>query len=99
MAIYVDPLMSCRDKRYWKWDKACHLFADNLEELHAFAAGLGLKREWFQDHPRLAHYDLTSSKRKLAVQQGAVELDTRQAVYKWRELRTKENLTRRRCGG
>jgi len=37
-----------------------HLVGDSLEELHKFARGMGLKREWFQDHPQHPHYDLTT---------------------------------------
>lgn len=56
---------------------SCHLSADTLDELHAFAALLGLRREWFQKHPRMDHYDLTPSKRALAVALGAVEVSAR----------------------
>lgn len=35
-----------------------HLVADSLDELHAFAQKIGLKREWFQDHPKHPHYDI-----------------------------------------
>lgn len=35
-----------------------HLVADTVEELHEFATQMGLKREWFQDHPKHPHYDL-----------------------------------------
>lgn len=37
-----------------------HLMADTIEELHEFAECLGLKREWFQDHPKHPHYDVFS---------------------------------------
>lgn len=38
-----------------------HLISDtSLEELHEFAERLGLRREWFQNHPRHPHYDLTT---------------------------------------
>ena len=37
-----------------------HLVGDSLEELHEFAQRVGLRREWFQDHPRHPHYDLTT---------------------------------------
>jgi len=62
-----------------------HLIADSREELHAFAARLGLRREWFEDpvvngKPRASrgsrgaenwHYDVTESKRRLALRHGA----------------------------
>ena len=38
-----------------------HLIADSLDELHAFAAKIGLKRYWFQDAKKLhPHYDITT---------------------------------------
>jgi len=52
----------------------------SLEELHDFAAGIGLKREWFQDH-RIPHYDLfgTAMVRK-ALSLGALKTTTRELV-------------------
>lgn len=50
----------------------CHLYADSVEELHAMAGKLGLKRAWFQDK-RLQHYDLTPAMREKALAAGAVE--------------------------
>ena len=48
-------------------DTAGHLTADSADELHAFAASVGLRREWFQSH-RLWHYDITTwSKRRRAL--------------------------------
>lgn len=70
-----------------------HLIADSQEELHAFAARLGLRRAWFQEPTvngkfkavpgsRAAenwHYDVTASKRTLALKLGAVAVS-------WRDL-------------
>lgn len=53
-----------------------HLMADTLEELHAFADRLGLKREWFQGD----HYDLAESKRAKALKLGAIAVTQRQMV-------------------
>lgn len=39
-----------------------HLVADSLPELHRFAKQLGLRREWFQNHERHPHYDLTTAR-------------------------------------
>jgi hypothetical protein len=57
-----------------------HLTADTQEELHAFAARLGLRRDWFQPgRPRgdgtpspFWHYDVTAGKRTQAIRMGAV---------------------------
>ena len=45
-----------------KW---CHLLADDTDELHRFAALLGIKRRSFQGAPKTAtpHYDLTGYER------------------------------------
>jgi hypothetical protein len=86
MAVYVDPLFTwpitatkpaARALARRTGGRWCHLTADTLDELHAFAGRLGLKRAWFQNHPRHPHYDLTPGKRAQAVRMGAVEYDTR----------------------
>lgn len=55
--------------------KMSHLTADTRDELHLFAALLGLKKDWFQDgrHP---HYDVSESKRLEAIAAGATEVDS-----------------------
>jgi len=65
----------------------CHMVSDsNEEELHAFAARLGLKREWFQSRENgkasAAHYDLTPRRRALAVKLGAREVTARDLVVR-----------------
>lgn len=74
MTVYVDdmqrPARVGRINAVWS-----HLLADTDEELHAFAAQIGLKRRWHQ-HPGtpIAHYDVTESKRQLALRLGAVPI-------------------------
>lgn len=58
---------------------SCHLVADTLDELHAFAAKLGLKRAWFQP-ARYPHYDLNAGRREKAVKLGAVEVTSRELL-------------------
>lgn len=61
-------------------DSMGHLTADTEDELHAFAALVGLRREWFQSH-RLWHYDITTaSKRRRAIRAGAVRVSPRDSV-------------------
>ncbi|KAB8162939.1 DUF4031 domain-containing protein [Streptomyces sp. 3MP-14] len=83
MAVYVDEirdytwLARARGLRHTHW---CHLTADGVDELHAFADRLGLRRTWFQRKgPRdyRWHYDITPPKRAQAVKLGAVEVDRR----------------------
>ena len=61
---------------------SCHLTHSNptgegaLEELHAFADSIGLRRAWFQDG-RIPHYDLTESRREAAIALGALFVSAR----------------------
>jgi hypothetical protein len=61
-----------------------HLFSDTSdEELHAFAAEIGLRRSWFQkanDPLQLRrHYDVVESKRVEAIAAGAEAITWRAA--------------------
>jgi Protein of unknown function (DUF4031) len=74
MAVYVDEAIW-----HWRGRRWCHLTADDSEELHRFAAGLGLRRHWFQSKPGRPwhdHYDLPEEVRALAVEHGAVPVTT-----------------------
>ena len=79
MTVYVDDSrIEATVGRYRsRWS---HLFSDSAtyDELHAFAARLGLRRSWFQHKPPrgprsfdYSHYDLTEGKRERAIQLGA----------------------------
>lgn len=82
MAVYVDNL---RDYG-WRHGPSCHLIGDSVEELITFAAGIGMRREWFQ--PKSSpHFDLNAEGREIAVQNGAIELSQRNFVLKLREIR------------
>jgi hypothetical protein len=64
------------------------MFADTLEELHAMAGKIGMKRSWFQNHRLLPHYDLVPSRRAVAIRLGAVEVtDRRKLVELWQAQR------------
>jgi Protein of unknown function (DUF4031) len=61
-------------------DRWSHLIADTDEELHEFAARMGMRREWFQHksgRPHHAHYDLPERARADALAYGAVEVTWR----------------------
>ena len=74
MAVYVDG-----GRIQYGRMKMSHMMADSLEELHAMAERIGLKREWFQ--PKSSpHYDLCQSKRALAISFGAIEADRKKVV-------------------
>jgi hypothetical protein len=77
MTVYVDDaaIPAQVGKIAARWS---HLTADTKDELHEFAAKLGLRRAWFQDKPfGLWHYDVTESKRQQAIRLGAVEISWR----------------------
>jgi hypothetical protein len=76
-------------------DRWSHLVADSDEELHAFAAQMGMKREWFQHRvgrPHQAHYDLPERARHRALALGAVPVTWRQVGRMMRERRTGQAL-------
>jgi len=92
MAVYVDDAGIAAEVRNGarihrsRWS---HLTADTQDELHEFAARLGLRREWFQpgrpigDNPSpFWHYDVTSGKRAQALAMGAISMPSRElALY------------------
>jgi hypothetical protein len=67
MAVYVDNAVFP-----WRGRRWAHLMADDLDELHAFAARLGLPRRAFQDKRSGAHYDIDSALRERALALGAI---------------------------
>ena len=81
MSVYVDEMIVCLQNKNWPYSRACHLIADSVEELHAFADRMGLKRSWFQSKS-VPHYDLTTGMRFKAIMMGAIEMDR----YKFVEL-------------
>lgn len=85
MTVYVDMLIDYG----WRLGPSCHMTADSLDELHAFAARLGLKRSYAQLPPRHypPHYDLVRSKRQMAVRLGAIEIDHEHFLEHMKRLR------------
>jgi hypothetical protein len=88
MTVYVDraqiPARVARHDARWS-----HLTADTEDELHEFAARLGLRRGNFQPgkalggQPSVAwHYDMTERKRRRALSRGAQEIELDQ----WHEI-------------
>lgn len=77
MSVYVDRIQWWPTRIRCFKEGSCHLWADTEDELHAFAKRLGLKRGWFQKHPRLDHYDLTPARRTKAIALGAIERDVK----------------------
>lgn len=84
MAVYVDEAIWS-----WKGRKWCHLLADDVDELHRFAALLGLHRISYQGPPKSGnpHYDLTAFERSRAIVYGALPSDRTLIVTVLHELR------------
>ena len=87
VTVYVDELRKWPTRIRCFKPGSCHMTADTLEELHALAAKIGMRREWFQDHPLAPHYDLTASKRDKALAAGAVFVSARAQAIKRVEAR------------
>lgn len=68
MTVYVDSMFAS-----YRGMLMSHMIADTEEELHAMADRIGVARKWFQGD----HYDICKSKRKLAIEYGAVTLSRR----------------------
>ena len=84
MTVYVDAAI-------WDWQglKWCHLLADDVDELHRFAAQLGVHRNSYQEPPRTSapHYDLTSFERTRAITLGAKACTRAEIVAVFRAVR------------
>ena len=86
MAVYVDDAI-------WSWvgKRWCHLLADDTDELHRFAARLGVHRLIYQGPPKTSapHYDLTAFERRRAIALGAIPCTREQMVAVFRRVRVK----------
>ena len=84
MAVYVDAAI-------WKWvgRRWCHLLADDIYELHRFAAQLGIKPSSYQGPPKTVapHYDIPGFERDRAVRLGAVECSREEIVAVFRRVK------------
>lgn len=97
MSVYVGVSM-------WEFRHMimCHMFADTEKELDAMAFEIGMKPEWKQMPKRdrgyssIVHYDISKSKRALAVKLGAIPLDDLYAEVDALERVAKPHKKRRR---
>lgn len=81
MTVYVDDAVV-----QWRGRRWAHLMADTLDELHAFAAALGIPRRAFQDKTSGAHYDVTEELREQALRLGAVAISRHRDREQVREV-------------
>jgi len=78
MTVYVDDAKNPYGRMLMS-----HMMADTMTELFKMANAIGLKSEWFQN-TRLLHYDLSQTKRALAVKLGAIEVTSSELVRLFR---------------
>ena len=91
MAVLVDELREYPHVR-WTVKRWCHMVSDeSFEELHAFAAALGIPRERFQRD----HYDLPPALRGRAVARGAQEVTISELSARMAGPRGERNRRRR----
>jgi Protein of unknown function (DUF4031) len=71
VTLYVDDAI-------WRWQGLhwAHLLADDIDELHCFAAKLGIHLLSYQGPPRTSvpHYDLTAYERRRAIACGQLHV-------------------------
>lgn len=72
MSVYVDDVRHPYGRMVM-----CHLWADSLEELLAFADKIGVARKWLQQPPKASwvHFDISLGKKALALSEGAILTD------------------------
>jgi len=79
-------------KHFGEGKQSCHLTitpGESLDELHEFAASIGMRRSWFQADKTCPHYDLTPWRRVAALHKGAVFVEARAQVVERRAYRAK----------
>lgn len=76
MSVYVDDM-----RAHYGRMVMCHMVADTSAELDAMVDRIGVARRWKQHAGTWReHYDISLSKRRLAVQAGAIEVTSRELV-------------------
>lgn len=74
MSVYIDDMYRYSIGEF-RGMRMSHMIADDEAELHALAARIGMKREWYQGD----HYDVPLTRRDLALDAGAQAITYRQA--------------------
>lgn len=69
MAVYVDTMRAKFGRM-----TMCHMVADTDDELRTMARRIGVAQKWHQGD----HFDICLTKRRMAVERGAIEITWRQ---------------------
>jgi hypothetical protein len=62
------------------------MVADTYEELHAFAAKIGVGRHFFHAKSRVHHYDVSSKHYAKAVEAGAWVMSSKEVLTRGKEM-------------
>ena len=86
MTVYIDGARNGYGRMVM-----CHMLANTPNELHAMADAIGMRREWYQspDKASFPHYDLSLSRRKLALERGAKEVTRKELSAYIKETRAR----------
>lgn len=84
MSVFVDPAVF---KKPGGRKSYAHLVADSLDELHAFAASIGVKPHFFHKTASHPHYDITGEQRTKAIEAGAKEVTSKELLGKAKEMK------------
>lgn len=84
MSVYVDG-----ERNNFGRMIMCHMLADTPDELHMTAKIIGMRREWYQSPNKASfpHYDLSLTRRKLAIKNGAIEVIRRELVEHMKRIK------------
>lgn len=82
MAVYVDRASVAFKGMQW-----CHLMADTLEELHAFAQNMKIDARLFHRNASYPHYDITLEMRSMVIEYGAIDADRKMIIAVGKRLK------------
>lgn len=82
MTVYVDNVRIPHRGKLW-----CHMVADSLDELHAFARQLNIPPQGFHAEASYPHYDITLELREEAILLGALAGNRKQIIRCAKQLK------------
>lgn len=90
MAVYIDPAVFKKPNGRKNY---AHMVADSVDELHKFAATIGVKVHFFHRDKDHAHYDITEEQHAKAIEAGAKLVTSKELLRKAKQMNAdgKEN--------
>jgi len=84
--IYVDDLRKTEKTKRFPFTWGCHLLADSQEELYDFARNVMWIPAYKMLRSPLPHYDLSPAQRRIAINNGAIDITEEQVKKKIQEI-------------